>query len=59
MISYDPDTNVISFTTPDGFSHSLVVQPEMRDFARALKPGDRVDVVYTKALAIGVTEIPG
>ena len=59
MISYDADTNVISFTTPDGLSHSLVVKPEMRDFARALKPGDRVDVVYTKALAIGVTEIPG
>ncbi len=59
MISYDPDTSVISFTTPVGFSHSLVVKPEMRDFARALKPGDRVDVVYTKALAIGVTEIPG
>jgi len=59
MISYDPDTNVVSFTTPDGRLHSLVVKPEMRDFARALKPGDRVDVVYTEALAIGVTEIPG
>jgi len=58
LISYDPDTNVVSFTTPDGLSHSLVVKPEMRDFARALKPGDRVEVVYTEALAIGVTEIP-
>ena len=59
MISYDPDTNVVAFTTPDGLSHSLVVKPEMRDFARALNPGDRVEVVYTEALAIGVTEIPG
>jgi hypothetical protein len=59
MISYDPDTNVVSFTTPDGLSHSLVVKPEMRDFARALKPGDRVDIVYTEAMAIGVIEIPG
>lgn len=59
MISYDPKTNVVSFTTPDGLSHSLVVKPEMREFAQALKPGDRVDVLYTKALAIGVTEISG
>jgi len=59
IISYDPDTNVVSFATPDGLSHSLVVKPEMREFAGALKPGDRVDVVYTQALAIGVTEIPG
>jgi len=59
IISYDPDTNVVSFTTPDGLTHSLVVKPVMRDFAWALKPGDRVDVLYTEALAIGVTEIPG
>jgi hypothetical protein len=30
----------------------------MRDFVGALKPGDRVDVVYTEAFAIGVVEIP-
>ena len=59
IISYDPGTNVVSFTTPDGLSHSLVVKPEMREFAGALKPGDSVDVVYTRALAIGVTKIPG
>ncbi|MHA1527766.1 MAG: hypothetical protein ACTSVG_02005 [Alphaproteobacteria bacterium] len=59
LISYDQDTSVVTFTTPDGLPHSLVVKPEMRDFAKALKPGDRVEIVYTEALAIGVTEIPG
>ncbi len=59
IISYDPGTNVLSFIAPGGLSHSLVVKPEMRDFARALKVGDRVDVVYTEAVAISVTEIPG
>jgi hypothetical protein len=59
LISYDQGTSVVTFTTPDGLPHSLVVKPEMRDFAQALKPGDRVEVVYTEALAIGVTEIPG
>jgi hypothetical protein len=58
MISYDSNTNVVAFTTPDGLSHSLVVKPEMRDFAGALKPGDRVEIVYTEAFAIGVVEIP-
>jgi hypothetical protein len=58
LISYDPDTNVVTFSTPDGLPHSLIVKPEMRDFAQALKPGDRVEVVYTEALAIGVIEIP-
>ena len=59
IISYDPDTNVISFIAPNGAADRLVVKPEMQDFARALKVGDRVDVVYTKALAIGVIEFPG
>jgi hypothetical protein len=59
IVSFDPNTNIVTFTTPDGFSHSLVVKPEMRDFARAVKPGDRVDVLYSESLAIVVVEIPG
>jgi len=59
LISYDQDTSVVTFTTPDGLPHSLVVNPEMREFVQALKQGDRVEVVYTEAFAIGVTEIPG
>jgi hypothetical protein len=31
----------------------------MRDFARAVKPGDRVDVLYSESLAIVVVEISG
>jgi hypothetical protein len=58
MISYDSSTNIVTFTTPDGLSHSLVVKPEMREFAGALNPGDRVEIVYTEAFAIGVIEIP-
>jgi hypothetical protein len=54
----DPATGRVTFTTPDGFTHSLVLEPEMREFAMGLEPGDRVQVTYTEAVAVTVEE-PG
>lgn len=55
----DPATGRVAFTTPDGLTHSLVLEPEMRDFARGLEPGDRVQVTYTEAVAVAVEESGG
>jgi hypothetical protein len=55
----DPATDRVTFTTPDGLTHSLVLEPEMRDFAAGLEPGDRVQVTYTEAVAVLVEETGG
>jgi len=57
--SFDPATDRVTFTTPDGLSHSLVVHPAMRDFAQRREPGDRVRVTYTQGLAVAVEETAG
>jgi hypothetical protein len=57
--SFDPATDTVTFTTPDGLTHSLVVHTAMRDFARRREPGDRVRVRYTQGLAIAVEETAG
>ncbi len=57
--SFDPATDTVTFTTPDGLTHSLVVDPAMRDFAMRREPGDRVRVTYTEGLAIAVEETGG
>ena len=57
IVSYDPDSKVVVFTAPDGFTHSVVVQrPEMQEFALGLSPGDEVEVTFTEALAAAVVE---
>jgi plastocyanin len=56
---FDPATDTVTFTTPDGLTHSLVVEPAMRDFAMRREPGDRVRVTYTVGLAIAVEETGG
>lgn len=59
LVSYDPATAVATFTTPSGATHSVVVDPAMRDFASRRQPGDRIDVRYTTAVAIAVEEVQG
>lgn len=54
--SYDPATNVVTFTGPTGVPHSLVVPPELREFVAARRAGDRIAVEYTEAVAIGIEE---
>lgn len=57
--SFDPATDTVTFTTADGLSHSLVVDPAMRDFAMRREPGDRVRVTYTEGVVVAVEETGG
>jgi hypothetical protein len=59
FISYDPTTYVATFMTPDGMVETANVKPEMRAFAAARKPGDRVDLTITKAVAVAIEEAGG
>lgn len=59
IVSYDQATGLATFTTADGATHSIIVDPAMRDFAEQLQPGDRVDVRYTTAIAVAVEETAG
>lgn len=55
FIQFDPQSNVVTFTPPDGFVRALTVKDlNMRAFLGKLKRGDKVDVTYTEALAISV-----
>ena len=56
LVSYDPATALATFTTPEGDIQSVVVSPEMRAFAAARKPGDRVAVDLTSAVAMAIEE---
>jgi len=57
--SFDAETDTVTFTTEDGLSHSLVVHPEMRDFAMRRAAGDRVRVRFTEGIAVVVEETQG
>ena len=54
VIAYDPARGLATFRMPEGDVHSLVVSPEMRDFAAARQPGDRVALTFTEAFAIAL-----
>ncbi|MDO9714278.1 hypothetical protein [Paracraurococcus lichenis] len=51
----DPVRSAVTFIGPAGVPRRVVVQdPAMRDFASGLKPGDRVNVTYSEAVAVSV-----
>jgi hypothetical protein len=52
VLAYDPRSHVATFRMPEGDVHSLVVKPEMRAFAAARQPGDRVAITFTEAFAV-------
>ena len=54
--SYDPDSGLAIFRTPDGFTRRAVVPPDLRSFAAQQGPGSRVLVTMTEALAVTITE---
>lgn len=58
-VSYDPRTFVSTFVGPSGLTHSVVTPEEMRRFAAARRPGDRVHIDFTAAFAIGIEEVAG
>lgn len=52
----DTETNIVSFTDPNGEPREILVQrPQMQQFIAGLSEGDRVRVTYGEALAISVT----
>lgn len=51
----DKKTNTVSFYGEDGLVRALTVKrPEAQAFIAKLKPGDRVQITFTEALAISV-----
>ena len=56
LVNYDDSTGIATFRTPDGFTRSAAVPPNLRTFARSRGPGSRVLITMTKAVAVSVTE---
>jgi hypothetical protein len=53
--SIDTQNHIVVFKTQDGTMEAAEVKrPEGREFLRGLKPGDRVQITYTEALALRV-----
>lgn len=58
LVSYDSNSGLATFRTPDGFTRRTVVPPEFRTFASGLQRGARVAVTMTDAVAVTITETP-
>lgn len=55
ITAVDRATGTVSFIAPDGNPRTVVIEnPQLRAFAWALLPGERVDVVYEEALAVSI-----
>ena len=55
ITAVDAANNTVSFVGPSRQERTVVVRaPELREFLKTLKPGDRVDVAYAEAAAIRV-----
>jgi translation elongation factor P/translation initiation factor 5A len=53
--SVDLKNNIVTFTGPQGNVNIVAVQrPQMREFLKTLKAGDKVDLTFTEAMAISV-----
>lgn len=50
--SYDAASGLATFTLPDGQTRRATVPPELRDFAQARRPGQRVAISLTDAVAV-------
>ena len=59
FLAYDPATGVVTFKTPDGVTQKVVVNPAMREFAAARRPGERVAVQLKSAVAVSIVETGG
>ena len=59
FLAYDPATGVVTFKTPEGVTEKFVVNPAMRAFAAARRPGDQVALQLTNALAVSIIETGG
>lgn len=55
ITAVDRASGTVSFTGPDGNPRTVVIEnPQLRAFAWALVPGERVDVVYEEAFAVSI-----
>lgn len=55
----DLKNNIVTFTGPQGNVNIVTVQrPQMREFIKTLKTGDKVDVTYTESVAVSVEPAP-
>ena len=59
FLAYDPATGVVTFKTPEGSDREVEVNPAMREFAAARRPGERVAVQITNAVAASIVETGG
>jgi hypothetical protein len=51
----DRATHTVTFTGPSNAARTVTVRDsEAQRFVETLKPGDRVDLVYTESLAVAV-----
>jgi Cu/Ag efflux protein CusF len=56
----DLDKNLVTITNPAGNTSTLAVRrAPMQNFIKQLKPGDKVDVTYTEAVAISLQPVSG
>lgn len=56
VVSYDRDSGLAIFRTPDGLTRRAVVPPDLRSFAARQSAGARVLVTMTEAMAVTITE---
>jgi len=56
VVSYDDNSGLAIFRSPDGLTRRAVVPPELRSFASTRGPGSRVLVTMTRAVAVSVSE---
>ena len=56
FLAYDPATGFVTFKTPDGVTRNVEVDPDMRAFAAARRPGERVALQITNAEAASIIE---
>jgi hypothetical protein len=52
FVAYDPATHEAALILPDGEPIVVPVQPEMRAFAAARTPGERIEVTFSDAVAL-------
>lgn len=58
LVSYDRNSGLAIFRSPDGLTRQTVVPPDFRSFASGLQRGARVAVTMTDAVAVTITETP-
>lgn len=54
FVSYDPVTSQAVLILPDGEPETVPVEPQMRAFAAARTPGERIEVTFSDAVALFV-----